>query len=231
MNILLVEDNATYGQLVADNLRRSGFDCAQATTVKQAKAAIAAVSFAAILLDLGLPDHDGIALLKDLRRDGNTTPILIVTARNSLHDRVNGLRIGADDYLAKPFSLDELVARLHALLRRPSGLLGRSLCAGNVVLDVGNRQLTVAGDAQAVWRAREMSVLELLIRHQSQVVTRRLLEAQLFGIAGEQESNTVDVYVHRLRVQLTEAGATVKIDTIRGVGFILSEKAKTQTEA
>jgi len=228
MRILIVEDNVTYAGLVAARLAQSGFDADLANSVGEAKRAIARMDYAAILLDLGLPDQNGTTLLQDMRAHGDSTPVLIVTARNSLKDRIDGLHDGADDYLAKPFSMDELVARLHALLRRPSSLLGQVLSAGNVSLDVENRQLSIDGRIQSV-RQRETAILELLMRRKGNTVTRRVLQDQLFGADGEQDSNTVDVYIHRLRTQLTEAGATVKIHTIRGVGYVMSEDKSEQS--
>jgi DNA-binding response OmpR family regulator len=229
MRVLIVEDNVTYAGLVAARLAQSGFDSDQASSVREAKHAISQMEYAAILLDLGLPDQDGATLLHDLRSQGDSTPVLIVTARNSLRDRIKGLREGADDYLAKPFSMDELIARLHALLRRPSNLLGQVLSAGNVSLDVESRQLMVNGQVQ-LFRLREMTVLELLMRHKGSAVARRIFENQLFGISGEQDSNTVDVYIHRLRTQLADAGASVKIHTIRGVGYMMSDDIVGQGE-
>jgi DNA-binding response OmpR family regulator len=147
---------------------------------------------------------------------------MIVTARHGLEHRLQGLREGADDYLAKPFSMEELVARLHALLRRPGQLLGRLLTAGNLSLDTDNHQLKV-GDSLQLMRVRELEVLELLIRNKGRVVTRQRFEEWLFGLQLEQETNALDVYVHRLRKVLADAEATVTIHTIRGVGFLMSE--------
>jgi DNA-binding response OmpR family regulator len=229
MRILIVEDNAPFAGLVAESLARSGLDSDRAGSVQEAKGAIANMDYAAVLLDLGLPDGDGVTLLQELRSHGNPTPVLIMTARNNLKDCIGRLREGADDYLAKPFAMEELVARVGALLRRPGNLLGLILSVGNVSLDVANRQLTIDEHIQLSFRTREMTLLELLMRHKGRVVTRRVFEDQLFGIAGEQESNAVDVYMHRLRSQLGDAGANVKIHTIRGIGFILSETASART--
>jgi DNA-binding response OmpR family regulator len=222
MRVLIVEDNTAFAHLVAERLARSGFDSDQMGTVKEAERAISTVDYAAIVLDLGLPDDDGLALLRRLRSRGDATPVLITTARHGLEDRVRGLREGADDYLAKPFSIDELVARLHALLRRPGKLLGHVLTTGNVSLDGDSRQVNV-GERVLPMRRRETIVLEILMRHKGNVVPRRYIEDQLFGLEGEQDSNTVDVYIHRLRKQLDDAGATVKVHTIRGVGYMLFE--------
>jgi two-component system response regulator TctD len=222
MRILIVEDNSTYGHLVAQRLAQSGLDSDEVTTVQAARRAILTVRYAAVLLDLGLPDEDGIVLLRDMRSAGYTMPIMIVTARHSLEHRIQGLREGADDYLAKPFSMEELVARLHALLRRPGQLFGRLLTAGNVSLDTDNRQLKV-GDSIQPMRVREQEVLELFIRNSGRVVSRRRIAERLFGLRMEQDANTLDVYIHRVRKVLADADATVKIHTIRGIGFLLSE--------
>ena len=221
MRILIVEDNSTYGHLVAQRLAQAGFDSDEVTSASAARRALLSVRYAAILLDLGLPDDDGIVLLRQIRSAGHTMPIMIVTARHGLEHRLQGLREGADDYLAKPFSMEELVARLHALLRRPGYMLGRLLTAGNISLDTDNRQVMV-GDSLQLLRVRELEVLELLIRNRGRVVTRRRFEEWLFGLQMEQETNALDVYVHRLRKILADADATVKIHTIRGVGFLMS---------
>ena len=222
MRILIVEDNSTYGHLVAQRLAQAGLDSDEVTSSLAARRAILTVRYVAVLLDLGLPDEDGIVLLRDMRSAGHTMPIMIVTARRGLEHRILGLREGADDYLAKPFSMEELVARLHALLRRPGQLLVRPLTAGNVSLDTENRQLKV-GDSVQPMRVREQEVLELLIRNSGRVVSRRRIAERLFGLRMEQDSNTLDVYVHRVRKVLADADATVKIHTIRGVGFLMSD--------
>jgi len=226
MRVLIVEDNSVFAHLMAERLARSGFDSDQTATVEEAERAISAVDYAAIVLDLGLPGSSGLTLLQNLRMRGDATPVLITTARHGLEDRVRGLREGADDYLAKPFSVDELIARLHALLRRPGVLLGQVLTAGNVTLNGDSRQVNI-GEQALPMRRRETIVLELLMRQKNNVVLRRYFEDQLFGLDGNQDSNTIDVYIHRVRKQLDEAGATVKVHTIRGVGYMLSDDART----
>lgn len=222
MRVLIVEDNSEFSELIAKRLGQSGFDSDQMATVEQAEQAIKTVGYAAIVLDLGLRDNDGLVLLRNLRLRNDATPVVITTARNGLEDRIKGLREGADDYLVKPFSVDELIARLHAVLRRPGTLLRHVLTIGNVSLDSESHQVNV-GESVLPMRLRETIVLEILMRHKSSVVPRRFLENQLFGLGGEQDSNTVDVYIHRLRKQLGEAGATAKVHTIRGVGYMLFE--------
>ena len=161
MRVLIVEDNHAFAELVARRLAQSGFDSDQAINIDQAEQALKTVDYAAVILDLGLPDGDGLVLLRSLRARNDATPVLITTARNALHDRVNGLRAGADDYLAKPFSVDELIARLHAVLRRPGKILGQALMAGNVSLDGESRQVNV-GPQIVPMRLKETLVLDML---------------------------------------------------------------------
>jgi DNA-binding response OmpR family regulator len=222
MRVLVVEDNREFARLVAERLTRAGFDTDQARNGADAERAVAVLDYAAIILDLGLPDQDGLQFLRNLRSRRNITPVLIVTGRSSLEDRVTGLRAGADDYLTKPVVMDELIARLHALLRRPGRRYDQVLSAGNVSLDTENHQVIV-GDQMQLFRLREATVLELLLRHKDRVVPRRAFEDHLYGLSGDQDSNAIDVYAHRLRKLLAEAEATVQIHTIRGVGYMLSE--------
>jgi two-component system response regulator TctD len=222
MRVLIVEDNETYGRLLAARLGLSGFEADLAGTVADAEWATARLDYSAIVLDLGLPDRDGMEFLRDLRRHGRTTPVMVVTARTRLADRVAALHAGADDFLGKPFSTDELIARLHALLRRPRSLDGKAIMMGNLSVDLESRQVTVAGALLAI-RLREATILELLVRRQGSVVTRRLIESQLFGVSDDSDSNAIDVYVHRLRRHLADSGANVQIHTIRGVGFMISQ--------
>lgn len=220
MRILVVEDNEALGALLVQGLAARGFGADLVTTASDARNALALVHFAAVILDLGLRDGDGLALLRDVRATGLTTPVLILTARGGLQDRVTGLRSGADDYLAKPFELEELVARIEALLRRPGELLGHALRAGNITFDVAARQVTVDAIPQLL-SARELAVLEILMRRAGRVVPRKVLEDQLFGFSSEIGSNAAEVYVHRLRRQLAAAGANVSVHTVRGVGYLI----------
>ena len=154
MRVLLVEDNTELVSLLKKGLSQSGFSADSVGTVGDAAHVLATMQYAAIVLDLGLPDEDGLTLLRDMRRRGDSTPVLVLTARDGVSDRVTGLREGADDYLAKPFAMEELVARLQALLRRPGNLLGQLLTFGNVALDTEGRQVFVDGTARPSRRAR-----------------------------------------------------------------------------
>ncbi len=221
MRLLIVEDNAELSRLVANGLMAGGYEADIVGSATEARDALRSVSYAAMILDLGLPDSDGLSVLVELRRRMDPLPVLVLTARNGLQDRVNGLRSGADDYLAKPFALEELLARLEAILRRPGQLLGSSLNLGNLVYDTEGRQIFVDG-VPKVLSSRETSVLEILLRRQGRVVPKKNVEDHIFGLSGEVASNAVEVYVSRLRKQLSEYGAKVVIHTIRGVGYLMA---------
>ena len=223
MRLLIVEDNVELSRLVASGLMAAGYAADIVGNVMEARDALRSVNYAAMILDLGLPDGDGLSVLSELRRRADPLPVLVLTARNGLQDRVSGLRSGADDYLAKPFALEELVARLEAILRRPGQLLGASLNLGNLVFDTESRQVFIDGEPR-VLSARETSVLEILLRRQGRVVPKKNVEDHIFGLEGEVASNAVEVYVSRLRKQLTEHGAKVVIHTIRGVGYMMAEE-------
>src|SRR5437868_3397955 len=223
MRLLLVEDNDEFAQLLAKGLAAEGFSSDILTTAAEARIALASTRYAAVILDLGLPDDDGLAILREIRQRNDSVPVIVLTARAGVHDRVSGLRSGADDYLVKPFAFEELVARLEAVLRRPGQLLGASLQAANLAFDTESRQAFI-DDKPQVLSARETAVLELLMRRKDRVVSKKLVEDHIFGLSSDVASNAVEVYVHRLRKQLSERGAKVQIHTIRGVGYLISEE-------
>jgi DNA-binding response OmpR family regulator len=222
MRLILVEDNQEFARLLAQGLAKAGYDTDLFEKAHDASTALAAVRYAAVILDLGLPDADGISVLRELRSRGDPTPVLILTARGGVQDRVNGLRAGADDYLVKPFALEELVARIEAILRRPGQILGVSLRLGNLQFDSATRQVFIENEP-CLLSARESAVLEILLRRQGRVVTKKNIEDQIFGLYGEVSSNAVEVYISRLRKQLSDKGARVQIHTVRGVGYMASE--------
>jgi DNA-binding response OmpR family regulator len=223
MRLAVVEDNLELAQLLSRGLQEKGYQTDVLTTAAEARSAVSSTRYAALVLDLGLPDGDGLSILREIRQRKDPVPVLVLTARGGVHDRVNGLRSGADDYLVKPFAFEELLARLEALLRRPGQLLGRSLAVANLVFDTESRQAFI-DDKPQVLSARETAVLELLLRRKDRVISKKLVEDHIFGTAGEVASNAVEVYVHRLRKQLAERGAKVEIHTIRGVGYLLAEE-------
>lgn len=222
MRVLVVEDNVAFSRLVAEGLVRVGFSTDEVNTVGAARKAIAAVEYSAVVLDLGLPDGEGVDLLRTLRSAARTLPIIVTTARDGLDDRMVGFQSGADDYLVKPFAMDELVARLHAVLRRIDAPTEQVLRAGNVTLDLASRLLKIDDEVQPL-PARELEVLELLMRNQGHVIKREALATQIFGKHGHQSGDALDVYLCRLRKLFGDANATARIDNIHGLGFLLSE--------
>ncbi|MBV8472015.1 MAG: response regulator transcription factor [Hyphomicrobiales bacterium] len=222
MRLLVVEDNSDLADLLTQGLQASGFSVDVVAEGEPARLAMAVRRYAAVVLDLGLPDEDGLEVLSSLRRRGDSTPILVLTARGGLDDRVAGLRAGADDYLLKPFALEELTARLEALLRRPGEMLGRTLSVGELSFDLPGRQAFVRGRPLTL-SARELDTLEILMRRSGRVVLKQHLEDHLFGLRAEIGSNAVEVQVHRLRRRLEPLQAGVQIHTVRGVGYMLSE--------
>lgn len=225
MRLLLVEDEKDLGALTAANLARSGFPADVVETVDEAETAVRVAKYDAILLDLALPDGDGLTFLKGLRARGESVPVLIVTARDAVEDRVAGLESGADDYILKPFAVPELMARVKALLRRPHALLSAQIASGNVTLDIERHQADVAGRPLALTR-REVLLLAILMRNEDRVVTRIMLEDELYGFDQSVESNALEVAVHRLRRHLEAAGATVRVHTVRGLGYLLQDAAE-----
>jgi DNA-binding response OmpR family regulator len=220
MRLLLVEDEARIAELVRAALLRDGFVVDVIGLCADAREALATTPYDATILDLGLPDGDGLRLLKELRGTGNSVPVLVLTARDAVEHRVAGLDAGADDYLIKPFAMAELMARIKALLRRPGGALGTTLKAGNVVFDTIGRDVRV-GDRGLVLTRREIAILEHLMRRAGRVVPKTLLEDKLYGIDDELESNAIPVHVHHLRRKLADHAATIEIHTVRGVGYLL----------
>ncbi|MGD9882465.1 MAG: response regulator [Reyranella sp.] len=220
MRVLVVEDNGELVALIARALERAGLDVDDARTVADAEASLRTMSYAAVVLDLGLPDADGLSLLDLMRRRRDTTPVLILTARSGIGDRVRGLDRGASDYLVKPFATEELIARLQALLRRAPASDGHVLTLGNVALETAGRQASIAGKPVLV-PAREADLLEVLMKRNGRLVSHGLLRGQVFGAASGVSSNAIEVYIHRLRRLLADAGATVQIHTIRGAGYLM----------
>ena len=222
MRLLIVEDESRISEILRTALGRAGFVVDAVRLCADAREALAVTRYDAAILDLGLPDGDGLKLLAELRSRGNKTPILVLTARDAIEDRVSGLDTGADDYLIKPFATPELIARTKALLRRPGSALGTMLQAGNVAFDTIGREVRVGGAPLPLAR-RECDILEQLMRRLGRVVPKSVLEDTLYGLDDELESNAIPVHVHHLRRRLLEAGATAEIHTVRGVGYLLTE--------
>lgn len=222
MRLLVVEDEVRIAEILRKSLRKAGFVVDAVASCADAKATLAVCPYDVVILDLGLPDGDGLMLLSELRSAGNQIPIIVLTARDAVEDRVGGLDAGADDYLVKPFAITELIARTKALLRRPGGALGTTLKAGNVNFDTIGRDVTI-GSAALLLPRRESAILEHLMRRLGRVVPKVVLEEKLYGIDDEVESNAIPVHIHHLRRKLVDAGAAAEIHTVRGLGYLLTE--------
>ncbi|MDO8793619.1 MAG: response regulator transcription factor [Vicinamibacterales bacterium] len=216
MRILLVEDDRLLGDAVQAGLRQAGFAVEWVTDGNEADAAVSAEAFAAVVLDLGLPGRSGLDVLTTMRARGDRTPVLVLTARDAVGDRIGGLDAGADDYAVKPFDLGELAARLRALVRRGSGRATPTIELADLVLDPAGRTLT-AGGTPVELSAREFALLHALMRNAGQVLSRAQLEEHLYEWGQEVESNTVEVFIHHLRRKI---GAD-RIRTVRGVGYLM----------
>lgn len=222
MRLLLVEDSERLGALLCDGLGRDGFAVDWCQDLEGATAAVARVTYDLILLDLGLPDGDGLDWVRRLRRTADRTPILVLTARGGLEDRVTGLDAGADDYLVKPFEISELAARCRAILRRPGQRISPVLTLGDLSFDVAARQ-AACGDQPIALSRREGDLLEMLMRRAGSVVTRAVLEESLYAFNEPVTPNAVEVAVSRLRRRLDEAGCAGRLHTVRGLGYLMKE--------
>lgn len=220
MRLLVVEDDPDLADAVIAAFARRHIACDLAATLGDASQLLSVAHYAAVILDLGLPDGDGLTLLRALRDRSDAIPILILTARSDVGERIAALHDGADDYLVKPFEFGELHARLTAVLRRQNGFQGNSVDVGNLRFDLLSRELFVAGTLLALPQ-RETELAELLLRRVGRVVAKSIVEDQLFGMSEALGSNAVEVYVHRLRRKLEQASATARIETIRGVGYLM----------
>jgi len=214
MRVLLVEDDGMIGASVQKGLRQDGFSVDWVRDGNAAETALAAHTYDVVLLDLGLPGKSGTEVLKSLRRGGSDVPVLVITARDSVSDRVAGLDSGADDYIVKPFDLDELAARIRAVVRRRSGRSDPVVRVGDVTLDPASHRVTLKGTEVAL-SARELALLEALLDRPGAILSRSQLEERIYGWGEEVGSNTVEVYIHALRKKL---GADF-IRTVRGVGY------------
>ena len=218
MRLLLIEDDPMIGASAREGLRQDGFSVDWVHDGNEALAALAANAFDVVLLDLGLPRTSGEQVLRAIRRAGNDVPVLIITARDGVRDRIAGLDSGADDYIVKPFDLDELAARIRAVLRRHAGRSDPLLRVRDITFDPATRRVTRRGVPIAL-SARELALLHALIERPGAILSRAQLEERVYGWGEEVESNAVEVHMHSLRKKL---GADF-VRTVRGVGYVVPE--------
>jgi DNA-binding response OmpR family regulator len=220
MRILVIEDNHRLSSSLAANLAHEGYSVDAAYDGQEGQDLAELTPYDLIILDILLPEKDGLQVCRDLRRRRIHTPILLLTARDSVDDRVHGLDCGADDYLVKPFAMRELLARLRALLRRQSPYTNGRLEMGDLVVDPVTH--TVEREGRPIdLTPKEFALLEFLLYHPNQVATRELIEQHIWNYEFESESNVIDVYVRRLRRKIDDPFATKLLTTVRGVGYRL----------
>lgn len=225
MRILVIEDNHRLSSSLAANLTHEGYSVDTAYDGQDGQDLAELTPYDLIILDILLPGKDGLQVCRDLRRRRIHTPILLLTARDSVDDRIQGLDCGADDYLVKPFAMGELLARLRALLRRQSPYTSGRLEMGDLVVDPATH--TVERDGHPIdLTPKEFALLEYLLYHPNQVITRELIEQHIWNYDFECESNVIDVYVRRLRRKIDDPFATKLLTTVRGVGYRLQPPSK-----
>jgi two-component system, OmpR family, response regulator len=220
MRILIVEDDPLLADGLTRSLRHADYAVDCVSKGDDADHVLSAQSYDLVILDVGLPGIDGFEILRRLRRRGSAVPVLMLTARDALPDRVRGLDLGADDYMIKPFDLPELEARARALIRRGQSGGASLLTHGALVLDTAGRRATLGGEPLDL-SARELGVLEVLMLRSGRVVNKEQLAEQLYGWDEEVGANAIEVYVHRLRRKLEPAGVSIR--TIRGLGYLLDK--------
>ncbi|MCX9937482.1 response regulator [Klebsiella pneumoniae] len=218
MKILVIEDDALLLQGLILAMQSEGYVCDGVSTAHEAALSLASNHYSLIVLDLGLPDEDGLHFLSRMRREKMTQPVLILTARDALSQRVEGLRLGADDYLCKPFALIEVAARLEPLIRRAHGQSSSELRHGKVILDPNRLTASLDGESLAL-KPKEFALLELLMRNAGRVLPRKLIEEKLYTWDDEVSSNAVEVHVHHLRRKL----GSDFIRTVHGIGYTLGD--------
>jgi DNA-binding response OmpR family regulator len=218
--VLLVDDDAAIRRAVGAGLELEGFRVVRASGGHAALAANESVRPAVILLDLAMPDLDGLEVLARLRAAGDDVPVCVLSARDEVDDRVRGLQAGADDYVVKPFALEEITARLHALLRRRPALADAALAVGDLVIDPRSHVALRAGRDLGLTR-REFDLLHLLLRHPNEVIDRSRLHEEVWGYTFDPGTNVADVFVGYLRRKLEAGGEPRVLHTVRGVGFVL----------
>lgn len=219
MHILIVEDELKLAKLLERGLAECSYTTTLAATCQEASDAIASSAFDAIVLDLGLPDGDGLELLKSWRRAGFLEPVLILSARNSIEDKISGLNIGADDYLSKPFSLEELLARIRSLMRRQVADKKTTLTYSGIELNLIAHSVTLNGEAISLTN-KEYALLEMFMQNQGRALSRTVIAQKIWDSGYDIDTNLLDVYMSRLRTKL-EIPNQVIFKTIRGVGYKL----------
>jgi DNA-binding response OmpR family regulator len=222
MRLLLVEDEKELADALTVALEKQGVVIDHAMLLADAHELVRQNAYDAILLDRRLPDGEGLTFIPQLRREGVVTPVIVLTARNDPKERIEGLDGGADDYLGKPFLVDELMARVRAMLRRPSSVVDRQIVVGRMTIDPLNLTVTMDNNPFDLPR-RELLVLIALAKRQGKTVLRSVLEAAVYNYEEEIQSNALDAHISRLRKRLADSSAGISVHNIRGVGYLLKD--------
>lgn len=224
MRILLAEDERDLNHIITLKLRQDGYSVDSCHDGEEALEALAAADYDAVVLDIMMPKVDGLTVLSKIRRSGNTTPVLFLTARDAVEDRVRGLDGGANDYLVKPFSFEELMARIRAMTRSAFGMADNILSVADLTMDC-NAHTVTRGGTQITLSAREYALLEYLMRNRGIVLSREKIENHIWNFDYEGGTNVVDVYIRYLRKKLDDGYEKKLIHTVRGSGYVLREEA------
>lgn len=217
MKLLVIEDDKLLRDGLMQALQLEGYTCESATTLQQAGQLISATPYSLLILDLGLPDGDGMTLLSTLRNNGNDVPVLILTARDALDERVRGLNVGADDYLTKPFALSELLARARAIIRRHQGVSNNLLTVDNISIDLTHQEVKLAGKLIDL-TPKEFAILSRLMMRAGHRIHREILHQDLYKWEDDPSSNSLEVHIHHLRQKIGRD----RIRTLRGFGYLLT---------
>jgi len=223
MNILIVEDERALSNEIAEFLRTEGYLCEQSFTGNDASEKIAVNLYDFILLDLGLPDYNGLDLLKESRKSGNDSAFIIITARGAVQDKVKGLDLGADDYLAKPFALVELSSRIQAVARRKFKISVQDINVGDFILELQSRRISFKGN-EVMLTKKEFDLLQYLIINKNKVLTRYQLYEHIWGniLDDQYDSNFIDVHIKNIRKKLNEHSPSSWLETVRGTGYMVT---------
>lgn len=228
--VALVEDHLRLSEMIRQALSSAGIETDVFNDISQAQYGVDRAEYAVLVVDRGLPDGDGLTFLRNLRKTGKTTPCLMLTARDALHDRIDGLESGADDYVTKPFAMSELVARVRTLMRRPRALAELSASFGDLAVDPQNRTLH-CGECSMQLAPAEFQIILMLVKSNGGTVRHSALEHAAWGLAEAVTPNALEVTVHRLRRKLVAAGARTRIVNVRGLGFNLQDETAALDES
>lgn len=228
MRVLVVEDEKDLNNIICKKLKVEGYSVDSCFDGSDALDYIEVTSYDIIVMDIMMPMKDGYEVTQSIRANGNKTPILFLTAKDALEDRVKGLNLGADDYLVKPFHFEELMARIRAIIRRNHGSVSNKLIADNLVLDCDTREVT-RGGVPIKLSAKEFSILEYLLQNKGTVLSREKIEEHIWNYDYQGASNMIDVYIRYLRLKIDDNFENKLINTVRGIGYVLRDKQEKQT--